>query len=524
MIRRRPLEPSPARHRTGGDRIWPVIDRIRAWPWPAWITPGRAALVVAVVAVLALALPAVRGPLSERLWPESRIQQLRDEGALALARGRLTSSDGRGARELYEAALALDPDRLDVRSDLARVGQTALRQARHAIAERRFADAHRALRLARELAAPRTSVDAVTETLREREAAVAGIDRMLEAAARARADGRLEGDADSALALYQRVLALVPDHLAALEGREDTLADLLQRAGAALHEGRLVEAADTLERVRRADPGHVDLPAAMAAFAQRLDQQRRRGETALRRGRLEHALREYDAVLDANPGDAGAAQGRVAVGEAYARRSERYAADFRFGPADAALRQARAIAPESAAVVAAQAHFERARSNHLRLRGAEPDAAARRRLDTLLREAAAAEARGDLITPPGESAFDRLRVARELAPRDARVRRALARLVPAARECFDSELRGNRLTRARKCLDAWRVLEGDGAGVADARRRLASRWVAYGNERLGAGEQALAQRALDAARALDPNTEGLAELDARLTALGPAQR
>lgn len=491
---------------------------MRAWSWPAWITRGRAALVVAIVAVLALALPAVRGPLSERLWPEPRIQQLRDEGALALAQGRLTSNDGRGARELYEAALALDPDRFDVRGDLARVGKAALQQARNAIAERRFADAHRALRLARELAVPRTSVEAVTETLREREAAVAGIDRLLEAAARARADGRLEGDADSALALYQRVLALVPDHLVALEGREDTLADLLQQAGAALHEGRLAEAADTLERVRRADPGHVDLPAAMAAFAQRLDQHRRRGETALRRGQLDRALRAYDAVLDANPGDAEAARGRIAVGEAYARRSERYAADFRFGPADAALRQARAIAPESAAVTAAQAYFERARSSHLRLRGAEPTAAARRRLDTLLREAAAAEARGDLITPPGESAFDRLRVARELAPRDARVRRALARLVPAARECFDSELRGNRLTRARKCLDAWRVLEGDGAGVVEARRRLAQRWLAVGNERLGAGEIDDAQAALAAARSLDPAAIGLDEFTQRVRA------
>lgn len=496
---------------------------MRRRPWPAWITRGRVALVVGAMVVLALALPAIRGPMSERLWPEPRIQQLRDEGALALAQGRLTSSDGRGARELYEAALALDPDRLDVRSDLARVGRMALQQARHAVAARRFADAHRALRLARELGVPRTSVQTVAEALREREAAVAGIDRMIEAAAQARAAGRLEGGTDSALELYQRVLALVPDHVAALEGREDTLADLLQQAGSALHDDRLAEAADMLERVRRADPGHVDLPDAMAAFAQRLDQHRRQGETALRRGRLEHALREYDAVLDANPGDAEATQGRVAVGEAYARRSERYAADFRFGPADAALRQARAIAPESTAVAAAQAHFDRARTNHLRLRGTEPTAAARRRLDMLLREAAAAEARGDLITPPGESAFDRLRIAREIAPRDARVRDALARLVPAARRCFDSELRGNRLTRARKCLDAWQTLEGESAGVAEARRRLAQRWLAVGNERLGAGEVAAAQAALAAARSLDPAAVGLDEFSQRVrTATGTA--
>lgn len=472
-------------------------------------------IALAVAIALVLLLSVLREPLSERLWPEPRIQQLRSEGALALAQGRLTAAQGRGARELYEAALALDPDRLDVRRDLARVGLAALQQARRAIDERRFADAHRALRLARELAVPRASVDAVAEALREREAAVAGIDRLLEAAASARDAGRLDGGTDSALALYQRVLALMPDHVAALEGREDTLADLLQQAGRALDAGRLADAAGVLERVRAADPGHVDLPAAMARFAQRLDVHRGRGDAALRRGRLERALREYDAVLAANPEHAEAARGRVAVAEAYARRSERYAADFRFGPAAAALRQASEIAPHAAAVAAAQARIDRARASHLRSRGAAPSATARRRVDSLLREAAAAEARGDLITPPGESAFDRLRVAREIAPEDARVQRALARLLPAARECFDTELRGNRLSRAGQCLDTWQALEG-GSDTAAARRRLAQRWLAIGNERLGAGELAGARAALAAARGLDPAAVGLGEFERRL--------
>lgn len=471
---------------------------------------------VAIVAALLLALPIVRAPLSDRLWPEPRIQQLRGEGALALAQGRLTSSDGRGARELYEAALALDPDRVEVRQDLSRVGQAALRQASEALDANRFADAHRALALARGLVMPRASVDAVAEALREREAAVAGIDRMLEAAAQAHAEGRLDDGPDSALALYRRVLALVPSHVTALEGREDTLADLLQQALDALDAGRLAESAQVLERVRAADPGHGDLPAAMARFVQRLDEHRRRGDVALRRGRLERALREYDTVLEARPDDIEAARGRVAVAEAHARRSERLAADFRFGPAEAALRQARAIAPQAAAVNAAQARLERARSSRARLRGAAPTTAERRRVDALLREAAAAEARGDLITPPGESAFDRLRTARELAPRDARVQRALARLSPAARECFDTELRSNRVIGAGACLDAWRVLDGNGGDVAEARRRLAQRWLAVGNERLGAGEVAGAQAALAAARGLDPAAAGLDEFARRL--------
>ncbi|MFX6138180.1 hypothetical protein ABTF17_19180, partial [Acinetobacter baumannii] len=55
----------------------------------------------------------------------------------------------------------------------------------------------------------------------------------------------------------------------------------------------------------------------------------------------------------------------------------------------------------------------------------------------LLAEAEKAERAGDLLTPPGESAFDRLRAARALAPDDARIAAASARLLPAARACFE---------------------------------------------------------------------------------------
>ncbi|MDQ3617144.1 MAG: hypothetical protein M3374_00165, partial [Pseudomonadota bacterium] len=86
-----------------------------------------------------------RQPLSEWLWPETRAQQLRADAALALRQGRLTADDGSGALELYEAALALDPDRMEARAGLAEVGQAALTRARQAIDERRYADAHAAL-------------------------------------------------------------------------------------------------------------------------------------------------------------------------------------------------------------------------------------------------------------------------------------------------------------------------------------------------------------------------------------------
>ena len=484
----------------------------------AWL--GWAA--IAILAVVLGLLLLLRQPLSDWLWPQTRAEQLRAEAATALAHGRLTATDGHGARELYEAALALDPDRSEARAGLAQVGEAALAQARRALAERRFADAHRAVALARELAVPTRRVDAVAAALREREAADAGIAPLLKQAATARAAGRLDGDVNSALGLYLRVLALQPSHTRALEGREDTLADLLQQAQQALARGELASAAAMVHRARDADPGHVDLPDALAALGDARDRHRRRADADLRRDRLAPALDGYRAVLAVDPDDAEAGRGLARIATAYATRSERLAADFRFDEAEAALREAQAVGPAVPAIAEARHHLARARQSQSRYGSKLPAAERQRRLHRWLQEAADAEARGDLLTPPGESAFDRLRAARAIAPQDPRVQKASARLLPAAKACFEKELRGNRLSRAGECLDARSVLEGDSVAVVESRRRLAQRWIAVGNERLGAGEMPAAHAALAAARGLDPAATGLDEFSERLRAAAAA--
>jgi len=492
--------------------------RHRRWRWIALV----AAAAVALLLVL-------RQPLSDLLWPETRAQQLREDAALALAQGRLTAVDGTGARELYEAALALDPDRSDARDGLARVGQTALAQARAAMFRGNYADAHKALALARELSIPRAQVDGLSKQLRQREATVAGLDQLLARAAAARQAGRLDGNDDAALPLYQRVLALQPNRTEALEGREDTLADLLQQARKQLADGELAAAAAQVRHVQQADPGHIDLPDALAEIGRAVDQRRRQADRDLRRGRLPRALDGYLAIIASHPDDAEAPRGVIRVADAYAQRSERLAADFRFAEAEAALREARTVAKqagvEAPSVAEAEQHLARARQSQRRMGPTLPPAQRQRQIGQLLAEAAAAEARGDLLAPPGDSAFDKLRAARALLPagasQEARVKAATARLLPAAKTCFEKELRSNRLARAGECLDARRALEGDSAGVREARRRLAQRWLAVGDERLGAGEVQGAQAALKAARALDASAPGLDELASRLRAAIP---
>jgi hypothetical protein len=494
-------------------------DRLRArWPW--W-------LLAAIPLVLLLGW-LLRGPVAEWLWSEAEAETLRQQAEVALQQGRLTADDGTGARELYAAAMAIDPDRAELRSGLARVAQAAVQQARDAAERGAFERAHRQLRLARELSAPRAQIDAVAEILRRREAAVAGIDDLLRAADAARAAGKLHGGADAALPLYRRILQLQPQHLEALEGREDALASLLQEASEALRRGQLTKGAAEIVTAIEYDRGHADLPDAQALLAQVADGAHRRADADLRGGRLQRAAEGYRALRSSGVELAAADNGLAAVARAYLVRARADAADFRFDRANAALASAQALAPSPDAL---DAELKDVRAVIMRAertqRGTGPRLSSRtlqRRVGALLEAAAAAEARGDWLTPPGDSAYDTLRVARALAPDDEGVKRASQRILPRVADCFENALRDNRLQRARVCLDARLALEGESRTAIAARGRLARRWIAVGEERLGAGDVEGARAAHDAARGLEPRVPGLSALSERLHAAESVER
>ncbi|KLI99646.1 hypothetical protein WQ56_12025 [Luteimonas sp. FCS-9] len=471
---------------------------------------------MAACVALVLLVVGVRVLVVDRLWPETRVQGLLDDAARAMAEGRLDAPDGTGARQLFEAAQALDPDDVRPRAGLSEVADAALAQARAAVEARRFGQARDALRLAQALSAPRDAIDALDARLRALEAGGAAPDVLLRQAQAAQSLGRLDDGADAALPLYARVLAIEPGNGDALRGRDESLAALLARARARLREGDLRGAATLVAAVRGYDPGHVDLPDTQARMTEELDALRRRAARHLDDGRIERALAEWRILLAFDPDDAAARRGVLDAGAAYAQRAERHARDFNFADADAQLREARALAPDSEAVRAAELRIERSRAAYAD-RGAQlPPQERRRRVAALLQQAAAAQARGDLLSPPGDSAYDRIRAARLLAPDDPAVARASARLLPGARQCFDAGLRANNLARAHACLDA-RIALGEGEpATREARRRLAQRWLAIGDERLGAGNLAGADAALSSARAIDPAVPGHAEFAQRL--------
>lgn len=492
----------------------------RWWVARGWNSPRAWRSIGLGVAALALLLTLLRQPLADWFWPETRIQQLLDDGRRALAQGRLTAPDGDGARELFAAAAALDPDRRDVQDALVQTGQAALAQARRQMGAGQLAAARTSLELARQLQAPSAEIEQIERALQHGSREQDGVEQLLRDAEAAHLAGSLDDGPDSALPLYQRVLAVQPDRMQALEGRDDALSDLLARASGDANEGRLADAAALLQRVERYDPGHAELPAAKAALNAALEQRARQGERELARGRLAQAAESFQKVLAVGE-DAAARRGLQRIAVAQAQEATRLASDFHFGQAEAALAQARALAPDSTEVATAEQAVQRARDARQSMETPLSNAERERRLKRLLAQLQEAEAREQWLLPPGSSAYDRFKAAQALAPQDVRVRRAAARIQPAARQCMEDNLRGNRLRAARTCLDAWQALAPSDPALAPAHRRLAQRWLAVGSERLGMGDTAFAAQALQQARQIDPGTPEIHAFAERVRSAGP---
>ncbi|WP_290592647.1 hypothetical protein [Arenimonas sp. SCN 70-307] len=489
--------------------------------WLGWLAAG---LALGLLAGAALVLLQWREPISQALIPDSELNREIEAAQLALARGELSNADGSGARERFQSVIARDPDHPAARSGLVAVREAALVQARAAVEAGDLASARERVALARSMAAPLSDLQPIEAELALRQGAEADIASRLQQARTAQAAGRIEQVPGGALALYLEVLRIQPDNAIALEGRRSILAGLLAQAEAALDAGDSAAAIALVARVVDADPSHLGLPAVQARLGEvraGVEQARERTLQAaladLRDGRPEAAATAFQALLAASPDDAEARRGLEDAATALALRASREAADFDFEASEASLARARALAPDLPAVQAAERRLERAHATRAALPETPSDPAA---FDDAIAQARAAMRAGDLIDPPGASAWDHLRRAAAIAPDHPQLREAQAEYDRRARACFEDELAGNRLGAAQACLDAMAVRERGGASLAEQRRRLADRWLAFAEERLGASEFALARRALEAARSVDPANPRLEAFAERLRSAG----
>ena len=487
------------------------------WPW--LLGAGVALLMLGTILYVG------RDALGKRLVPPPQQTLLMQQADAALRAGRLTATDGHGARELYEAVLARDPDHLAAREGLVRVGTAALMQAQAAARGNRPQAARDALELARALGVQPADLRPVEDALRKREGGEDHVAALLAQADAAERGGHRDDGARSALALYQQALDAAPGNAVVLARRQALLAKMLAGIDPLLARNDVAGAQRVVDRVAAIDPGHLDLPNARARLAAAVQKQQRArkdaldaADAALHGGRIDAAIDGYRKVLATAPDETRARSGLRASAEALVRNARRAAADFRFDDAQSALAQARAIAPGLPTIVAAGQYLQQVQA-----RRAGFDASAstghgndNARIDDLLAAADHAIVRNQLIDPPGDSAFDKLRAASAIAPADPRVVAANRRFGATAAACFQREMTANRLARAEGCMEALIAIEPAHAGLPTMQHALAARWLDVADERIGAGELDTAQRAIASAQRWTPNDPAIPALQARL--------
>jgi serine/threonine-protein kinase PpkA len=487
------------------------LQRSRRWPWLA--------------AVLLVALGAGLWLEQERLrdWlPQTHMARLAEEAEDALRTGQLDLAASR-----YRAMLAMDPESARGREGLRRIGERALHEAEAAAAQGREPEARALLGLARELDLPQARLQRVEALLLPSQPA----DEIEPALLRARAafeQGRLSGASDSAAALYLSVLERQPEHSLARRGLADVQAALLAQGEARLREDNLAAVRALLSEVESIDPAHPGLPPLRAALADRenaqqarIDAQLREARMALERGRLieggDSARERFRTLLAEVPGHPEAERGLREVAGALLRQAERRAADFEFDAAWRLLAEVEATEPRLPALAAARARLEQSEA----ARQAQASAVAigpelRARLDGMLAEAQQAADAGNLLAPPGASAYDLYRAVLAQEPGNVRAREGMAALPAQARQRFEQALGARRLSQATAYLEGLNTLDPDDAFLPSARRRLAGAYLGLAIERLEGGQVRAASEAVEAARGLDPNHPDLAAVRARV--------
>lgn len=495
-------------------RRGPPKRRARTWVWVlALLLAGGSGAVF-------LAQDRIRG-----LIPATELNALLADAERAFAEGRLYGDAG-SAEALYRAVLELEPDHDVARSGLRRVKEALADRAREALTAGEVEAAREALRAARAAGAAPALLADVEAGLREFDQADQVRGEGLERARAAAAEGRFEGDQDAAV---PRLLALLDRHPGdrEIEAELDRIAGMLLEEVAARLAGEDEDGAraraESIAAWRPLHPGLVEARAAMAAREEarrgELERMLSAADARLRQGRLtgpagESALDGYREVLARVPGHAGALAGIRRVAVALAGQADRALGELELERAEALIEEAASLAPDLAQLPALQSRLREARERALiAVQVTELSAAQEVERDRLLRLALAAEQAGQLMYPPGESAYDRYRAALALDPRNPEALAGLERLPEAAARLAEEALADSRLNAARGYVEGLGQLAPGDARLPGLRRRTADALLASARERLARGQAESARSALQAAREIDPSHPGLVEFE-----------
>lgn len=521
-----------------------------------WILPTLIVVLLAAVSGLWFNQTRLRS-----LVPRTDFDDVLHRAQVALQAGHLDGTDGTSARELFEAARALEPDNDAARQGLNEVGRAEVARADAAVHAGNLTEANQALTNARELLGGGSDVDRLAQAIAKAQVSSGQTDTLIAQAQQALSQNKLDGP-DGAAALYQRVLSAEPDNAVARHGMDqvgDATAAQIQKA---LSANDVASASAGIDRLAAMLPNYAQLPNLRASLSalqtqanSALNDAINQGNDALRGGRIagdgnDTALAHFKAALAIDPNNA---QAKVGLGQVAQALTVQANAAIDAGDTEHAkqlLDQAETLAPGSADLVAARARLARApaaqpvetqppaatentaattsKAPTIRKQEQEEDTAPppqpaltgqqQVQVADMVSRARQAAARGDIMSPPGDCAYDLYRGALAIDGNNPEALSGLQSLPGQVQQQFNQALRAGNLKKAGSLLDALGNLEPGDAALSISRQRLANAWIDQAEQQFDSGDRNNAASSLEQGRNLLPNDPRVRELVARMQA------
>ena len=486
-------------------------------------------MIVAVLLVLGGAFAAWRYQDRLRgLLPKTELNDLITRGQKALAEGKLVGTQGDSARELFQAARTLDGDNDMARQGLNKVGQRLVERASAAVTRNDFAAARSDLAAATDVLGGGAEIEELKARLHAAETRNTQSAELLERGEQALAAGHLLGSGSAAEA-YQKVLDADGANGLAISGLKKVGEALAKQARDAIAAGNNDLANQRVGELAQLSPNHPAIPELRAALAnqradnnQALEQQLARAEAQQRAGRIQGddgALALFEAALKRDPNSTRAKNALRRIAQGLVVQANAALDDNNTTQADKLLQQAEGAAADLPDLRAAKSRLRETREQlDIGKQHQAQAASSDPRAQTLLDEADKAMAAGNLILPPGDSAWDKYRAVTRIDGNNAKAFAGLNRIPARAKELFEQALKDNTPFKARAYIDAVTQADPGDAAAPSMKERLANALLDQAEARLGQNQPAEAGRALKAARELAPSNPRLAPLEAKLQA------
>ncbi|OOG63920.1 hypothetical protein B0E46_08240 [Rhodanobacter sp. B04] len=500
-----------------------------------WLVPFLLLLVIALAAALWFNQNRLRGML-----PRTDFNNVLGQAQQALQAGHLDGQDGTSARELFQAALALAPDNDRARDGLRQVGQAELSQADAALQAGQLGQAAQQAAVARELLGGGSDIDRLDQSISSARAAQVHTVDLVDRAQQALAAGQLDGP-QGAGALYRQILQADHGNAVASHGLDQVGDALAVRARKAFDANDSTTANASIEQLAELQPNNGALPALRALQSQvrqqdntALDAALKQGQDALRAGRIggageDTALTHFQAALALDPDNVQARRGLGDVAEALTVQANAAIDAGDTVQAGKLLDQAAALAPKSADLAAARARLASAAQAPAATASPDDDNVAApapaplspqqsAQVARLVQRAQVATRSGNIMMPPGDSAYDLYRSALAIDGNNAAAMQGLQGLPGQVEQQFNQDLANGRLGQANDMLANLADLAPGDAAQGALSNRLASAWLDQAEQQLSNGDRVGAAQSLERARKLAPSHPRVLDLSARLQA------